>query len=333
MTATGPLCVALALVTLAACTAGPDDGDRAALDAGDDVAEPAPAPTPLPATATPRPAGEPPERWVAHTEDHRLVVKDRDDGEELVVLGAFDDPGEAGGEGFAAGLFLGAFTVSPDGQTVYYETCCEPAPGTIWRVPIDGGEPERVADGAWPALDVTGDQLAAVHLQWLGVWHLANGTEPRLDLPTDDPDPPVMLRQPAWGPDGVEIVVERHDDEGFALHRLDLRSAADGADTAPVAGSEGLTLPAFDALGGLHAVRQEWPAGVSDPTGPAQGLRFDRDDQEWVETRAYPGGVRSHVFDATGAYAIVALADGRALWMGPDGDGTVLDDGVLAAAW
>lgn len=68
------------------------------------------------------------------------------------------------GEPFAGGSFLGAIAVGPDRRSVYYERCCEPAPGMVFRVDVDGGEPQRVTDGAFPALSPDGSRLAVVEL-------------------------------------------------------------------------------------------------------------------------------------------------------------------------
>lgn len=79
--------------------------------------------------------GNVPARWVGQDGDHRLVVVDTASGDVVRVLETFDDPDtftEETGEPYAGGSFLGAIAVSPDGRTVYWERCCEPAPGVIF---------------------------------------------------------------------------------------------------------------------------------------------------------------------------------------------------------
>lgn len=95
-------------------------------------------------------AGPRPEQMVATTEDGRLVVLDVATGNEVRELaraGTASDYDNAGSESF-----IDAVEVDPAGSTVYFSTCCEPAPGAMFRVPLDGSEePVRLAlDGAYP---------------------------------------------------------------------------------------------------------------------------------------------------------------------------------------
>lgn len=166
--------------------------------------EPSPSREP---TTTIEPGGVP-ARWVGHDEEHRLVVVDTDSGEALRVLETFDDADvftEETGEPLAAGSFLGDITVSPDGGTVYWERCCEPAPGVIFRAPVDGGEPEQVTLGAFPALSPDGSQLAVVELQWITVVDLATGDARRFTAGGDRG--PSALANPAWSPDGATLAL------------------------------------------------------------------------------------------------------------------------------
>lgn len=52
-------------------------------------------------------------------------------------------------------------SISPNGEWVYFGTCCEPAAGTVFRVRTDGSsEPERISLGYDPAPDPSGSWLA-----------------------------------------------------------------------------------------------------------------------------------------------------------------------------
>lgn len=305
----------------------------------DEVATPVPSPV---VEQTLAPAEEPPAQWVGVTHDHRLVVIDTASGEEVAVLGEFDDPDDFGGEDqepFAAGVFITSAAVSADGFTVYYETCCEPAPNIVWEVPIEGGEESRVLEGAWPAVSADGSMLAAVVLQWVAVVDLSDGeVSPFLPPEEDDdaePDGPVALRHPTWSPDGESVVFERYDelDEAGLLARLDL--AGTFADAEPVPGSEGVdyTLPSFDAAGRLHVVEQRWRPWDVEPAGSASGVVLDPEDGDVVERHDYPTGVTSHAHDARGSFLIVTFADGTVVWQQPDGEREVLGTGYTAAAW
>ncbi|MBX3284483.1 MAG: hypothetical protein KF703_03990, partial [Actinobacteria bacterium] len=136
------------------------------------------------ATSTTAGAGEPaasgPATFVAHDPQHRLVLLDSRTGDLVRVLATFDDPDAEVPEGEPAGMgrYLGPMAVGADGF-VYYETCCEPAVGEIFRVPVEGGEPERVTYGTDPAISPDGTELAVVEVQALKVRDLRTGEETR----------------------------------------------------------------------------------------------------------------------------------------------------------
>jgi hypothetical protein len=108
--------------------------------------------------------GPRPEQVVAATEDGRLVVLDVATGNEVRELaraGTATDYQDAGSE-----PFIDAVEVSPDGSMVYFSTCCEPASGAMFQVPLDGGaEPVRLAlDGAYPTIRPdAGDQIVVTN--------------------------------------------------------------------------------------------------------------------------------------------------------------------------
>ena len=138
------------------------------------------------ATSTTAGAGEPaasgPATFVAHDPQHRLVLLDSRTGDLVRVLATFDDPDAEVPEGEPAGMgrYLGPMAVGADGF-VYYETCCEPAVGEIFRVPVEGGEPERVTYGTDPAISPDETELAVVEVQALKVRDLRTGEETRYD--------------------------------------------------------------------------------------------------------------------------------------------------------
>lgn len=133
---------------------GDDDGSPVITDEPTTTAPDVTATTEPDAATTavdPRNAtGARPEQMVATTEDGRLVVLDVATGNEVRELaraGTAADYENAGSESF-----IDAIEVSPDGSTVYFSTCCEPAPGAMFSVPLDGStEAVRLAlDGAYP---------------------------------------------------------------------------------------------------------------------------------------------------------------------------------------
>ncbi len=52
--------------------------------------------------------------------------------------------------------------ISPDGSTLYYGTLYQPAVGSIYRLQLPDGEPERVGDGRGPSVSADGRRLAFV---------------------------------------------------------------------------------------------------------------------------------------------------------------------------
>src|SRR3546814_56843 len=96
---------------------------------------------------------------------------------------------------------IDAVELSPDGEWIYFSTCCEPAVGTTYRVPIGGGEPERVGDGAYPRVSPDGRYLA------LGAGYVVSVVD--LDrpgtLPASYEVPSSGAGLVAWSPDGTQL--------------------------------------------------------------------------------------------------------------------------------
>lgn len=215
-------------------------------------------------TTTPRRADEQgvPATFVAQDPRHRLLVVDAAAGRIVRVLDTFDDPEAAAPPGEPAGMgrYLGALAVSPDGETVYYETCCEPAVGEVFRVPVDGGEPERVTYGTDPAVSPDGTKLAVIESQALKVVDLESGDEQRYE--TADNVPAIALENPVWSPDGTRIALERYDsslaDGRVVLVTFDgAEDVLNAASTVAEADDAGSPMrPSFDADGNIHLVRQ-----------------------------------------------------------------------------
>ncbi|CAN5127568.1 hypothetical protein BH18ACT4_BH18ACT4_13020 [soil metagenome] len=214
--------LALAMVAVGGCGATDDEDDAGQVDASDDAASDGAASdddseaSSSSTTATTAPhAGPavpaaPPPLVVALTEGGRLVVIDAGTGAQVRELAFHGDPAEADDptvEGSTS--FIEAVGVAPDGGTVYYSTCCEPAPGSTFQVPIGGGEPERVADGGYPAVSPDGTSLAVVDSAF-GV-KVSDSLQLPLDfgrfILVDDPLT-VAPRSAAWSPDGTQLAVD-----------------------------------------------------------------------------------------------------------------------------
>lgn len=313
-------------VVVAACG---DDGERATTVTT--TTSPSTTSTGEPQAPLPRPG-----RWVGITDDGRLVAVNAESGEQAKVLGEFDHPDECprAGEPAAGCQWVAEVAMSPDGQSVYYETCCEPAPGAIHRVPIDGGEPEMVAFGAHPAVDPAGQRLAAVELQWVTVHELGGDDVLRFR----DDDSPATLHGMTWSPDGAQLAFVAFDrtDEPGRLLVLDVHEADNLADARSIDRGDGgrsWTLPTFRRDGALVVVEQELELPDS-PQGPARAVVVDPDSGEVRESFDRSGAVLSQDHDPSGTYLLYVLEDGSVRWEFDGTDGGVLAaGGYLAATW
>lgn len=343
-----PAWLAVAAVALLLVGIGAFAATRTGDTADDDVRTgPSPTPTstteteaaPTTTTTVPGQVG-PPASFVAHDAQHRLVVVDAITGETTRVLDTFDDPDAPAPEGEPAGMgrYLGRFSVTPDGQTVYFETCCEPAVGEIFRIPIEGGEPERVSYGTDPAISPDGTKLAVIALQALKVVDLRTGEE--TTYPLADNYPALALAHPSWSPDGTMVVLERYDesvDRGRVVlvtfdGAQDVLNAASTVAEADEAGTP--MFPTFDDEGGILLVRQRSVDGT--PTGEARLERYavygDRLPTERGVT--YPQPVVA-LNRSAGGFLVRLLADGTVeLGVTDDGIGNVITDlRLLDVAW
>ena len=272
-----------------------------------------------------------PDAFVAHDAEHRLVVVDGETGRTVRVLATFDDPDAVVPEGEPAGMgrYLGRFAVAPDRSAVYYETCCEPAVGEIFRVPIEGGDPQPVTTGTDPAISPDGTKLAVIQLQALKVVDLRTGDE--TIYPIADNSPVVALAHPSWSPDGTMVALERYDesvDRGRAMvvtfdGAQDVLNAAATVAEADDAGTP--MFPTFDD-GGILLVRQRSVDGT--PTGEAHMERYalygDRTPTEVGVT--YPQPVVA-LDRSAGGHLVRLLADGTVeLDVTDGGIGNVITD-------
>lgn len=358
------LAVAAAVVLVGAVAVGgwfvtkDDDGGPTGVDTIDQptttiATDPSPSvDTEDPVTTTTFPDGttsEAPKLIVVHSPDHKLEVFDRTTGSTVRVLAEFDDPEAevADGEPAMMGRYLGPFVVSPDGQTVYYETCCEPAAGEIFQIPITGGEPELVTYGTDPAISPDGTKLAVVDPGGLLVIDLTDGSEQRYD--PGDGQPVTLLANPAWSPIGSTVVLEQYDDSlDFGRVVLVTLDGSEGArrEALTVALNDGAPmLPVFDGQGNTVVIRQRLsPEGFPelDPTQLARAETYRTEGAsdgafafgDVIATVDLDGPVLSQVMTSRGSFLLRTFADGT-LRADLGGGNTleILDHGYLDAAW
>lgn len=296
-----------------------------------------PATTTTPdATTTPGPdAVQAPDLIVVHSADHRLEV--RRGGETVRVLAQFDDPDAEvpDGDGAGMGRYLGPFVVSPDGQTVYYETCCEPASGEVFRVPITGGEPELVTSGTSPAVSPDGTKLAVIELQDLLVIDLADGSEQRYRLA--DGEGVVLLANPSWSPDGTRLALERYDvslDDGrVVVVTVDgTDGALQQAVTVARTDANGIPMhPVFDQAGAIVVIRQ-LPALDASQGARSETYRSSGDTR-LIEAVSLDQPVLSQRTAGGGRFLLRTLADGTLVADLGDRTVAIPGTGLLDAAW
>jgi hypothetical protein len=210
------------LVLLAAAVVVLVVGLVALLDAGrgDDVRiEPAPpvghgreGATPDTAESQPREpedqpaAGGYPRLIALVREDGMLVTIDPETGRQRELHSEGDPSQDDGG---VARQSIQTVELSPDGRWIYFTRCCEPAVGTIFRIPVEGGPVEEIGPGSYPKVSPDGQYLAFTYGQAVRVSRIGGGA-------------PVVFEtgmpayETVWSPDGTELAVTVRSNDGGA---------------------------------------------------------------------------------------------------------------------
>lgn len=137
-------------------------------------------------------------------EDGWLVTVDLQTG-EVRELYFYGDPNDTSVEG--GPYSIDAVDLSPDGEWVYFSTCCEPADGVSYRIAVTGGEPEEVGFGAYPRVSPDGRFVATAGAVYVTV------------LRTDDVgfqadavrvEVQCCASRLAWSPDGSHLAYVTH---------------------------------------------------------------------------------------------------------------------------
>jgi hypothetical protein len=132
-------------------------------------------------------------------EDGWLVVVDLATGEERELHFGGDPDAPPTGLEEGGPQFIDGVDLSPDGGWIFFSTCCEPASGTTFRIPIDGGEPEQVAVGAYPRVSPDGRFVATGAGDLVIVTPVDGGevaASPQLEC---------CFSRLAWSPDGTRL--------------------------------------------------------------------------------------------------------------------------------
>jgi hypothetical protein len=251
-----------------------------------------------------------PTQVVAVTERGHIVVIDTATGGVIRDLGGLDDPTDPAIQARPGGPFsITGVALHPNGRDVYFETCCEPAGGTIFRVPIDGSVPidasqlVPVASGYGIDISADGRWLAFVSGPMIGVLDLATTEQPRY---VESGEGSHEWVQVAINRDGTELAIERvleRSGDARQVLRSDVRTImiADGTyEDVPVA--KGRFIPV-------------WINGTMLASAPAPG--------------ADP---RDSNIDGSGTWIIEVSSDGMLTGRG-DGDVTIPGGPFTAADW
>jgi hypothetical protein len=282
----------------------------------------------------------PPASFVAGDAQGRLVVASGDTGKLLRVLA----PPRAD---YIQGVGLGYRPVVPgDRSSVYYGGACTGVRGTVWRQPLGGGPPTKVADGRGTSLTVSedGSTLAWVDQRCKGlrqervtVRDLRRGTERH--WPLESVGEAFGL---ALSPDGRRLAMILSAPREFELRVLDTTGQGSLLDGRlmhlPDAGCQPEAPLAYRPGSGQLAVVEQ-----CGPLNRPQ-LRLIYVDEATGTVRARPlvfpawaamTGVIGLDFDHSGTQLIYGLSRNKALstWEYRQGGSVKLADGYAGATW
>jgi hypothetical protein len=285
------------------------------------------------------PTGEMPTTLVAVTDDGRVVVVDVRSGKEVRELAALADPGaerDDDEEGPGPNV-IDSVALSPDGQTVFWSECCEPAAGVLHRVPITGGESEDVGSGYAPAFGQDPSFVAVVDPLGVEVRDLVGDRGRRLV----DELHGGSYQSVSLSLSGQLVAADFVTDGDKGQHGVAIATVAQlpGSEQddppatepkvyLPVEGG-GVWFPVFRADGKLVVAEQ--CCGL-EPKGRARGLVVNPATLEVVATFNYPSPIVDQDYDGGGRWLLTTHADGSLLWQGNGKHGN-LGRGYRAAAW
>lgn len=297
-------------------------------------------------------------RMTESGEQVELLLSEPEGSIPITTGGGGPDGGGSGrGNDLAARLTRPTLTMAPDGEVVYVgrffledvADCPEgarnrPKGGRISSVPLDGSEPEVVAQGVAPSVSADGRWLAYTsngtcdELPELIV-HDLTGEEP--DRAFGDPDK-FPVDEPSWTPDGDQVFVSTLDlspceeclpGEVIAVDVDSAESLADGTpvgDEPPGCLQWPMVAAGADVVAAINASCgvSEGRLGVTDAETRATSPLSTGTPEEStiVELNAEGGRLLLVEFDAaTSTNTLVAWS--------PDDGRTELGDGIAAAVF
>lgn len=258
-------------------------------------------------------------------------------GKEVRTLAASGDQRKAPPTEGTSPNVIDHVALSPDGRTVWFSECCEPAGGSLFRVPVDGSAvPERVGDAYAPAVSTNSRYVATVNYIGVSVVDSAGGDP----FGWSDERWQGQYQQLGWSLDARRLVVRVGMPEEGQLLALDASTfAVAGPGSAPPPAAEPVALAG--SSWSLPTFRRDGRLVVAERQARTwKGRVIDLDAGRAVDAQSfdYGGKPLSQDHDPTGEWFLVVVeggagGSGRAVLIGPDGERTEVPGRYRFASW